>query len=440
MLHADSFLPLMNIFRPLTRLSGRFSLPPPKSLRGVFHRLVWESSIASGFTVITAGGLLIGLAKYLDAANWQISLLNAMVFLVMPFQTILGGFFNRPPIRKEVVIITAAIGRVLWIAPMMLVLWKPQHAVWWLLIFVFAMNLAFTISQLCWLSWVGDLIAVDLRGRFFGARQRGASIVNIISLLSAGALLDWMRKSGREDMGHFLLGCAAILAGMVSLFLLTKIPRTIRTRTEKITEFTVDVHPWNDPPYRRVMIGFGCWYTAVGFAGPYWAVHMLTYLDFGYTALTAYGAFFTVMMALVSPRAGKWVDKHGDHDVATVGMIALSTVSMFWIFITKNVWFMIIPEVIVTAFGWAAVQLTSSTLPLRYSNELTRNKYVAHLAMVQGVGFTVGSIIGGSLMDVWASSRGMLFGMPIYPTHFAFAMTAVLRWTTAMYFSRLKSS
>jgi len=433
----DPYSLLTSSMRPLRRLSGLFVLPPRQTLRGAFYRLVWEGTFAQAFLVLTSGGLLIGLAKYLNASNWEVSLLNALAFLVMPFQTILGVHFNKAKIRKKVAILTAIISRVLWLAPMILVLWKPHHAILWLLLFVFIQNVAFTVSTLCWLSWIGDLVSVDLRGRFFGARQRGASIANVVVYMSAGALLDKLRETNREDIGHFVIGAVAIVLGLISAFLLNNVPRTLRP--VPVIEEVPDtkVVPWRDPAFRRIMIGFGAWYAAVGFAGPYWAVHMLTHLNFGYKMLAGYGAGFTIMMALVSPFAGRWIDKYGDFGLTTIGMICLSSVPIYWIFITPSFPYPVILEIIVTAFGWAAVQLTSSTIPLRYSTPLTRNKYLAALSLAIGIGFTIGAIVGGVLMDMWDSARGSLFGIPLFPTHFAFAITGLLRLSVAVYFFRL---
>jgi len=323
---------------------------------------------------------------------------------------------------------------------MALVWWKPHHAILWLLFFVFLQNVAFTVSALCWLSWVGELIVVDLRGRFFGARQRLASTFNVVSLIGAGMLLDKMKADGKEDLGHVTIGAIAVVMGLISAYLLNQVPKTLRPSATVVVEETSKVSPWKDAAYRKIMIGFGGWYAAVGFAGPYWAVHMLTHLKFGYTMLAGYGAGFTIMMALVSPMAGRWIDKYGDFGIVTTGMICLSSVPIYWLFITPAFPYPIIIEIIVTAFGWAAVQLTSSTIPLRYSTPQTRNRYLAGLSMASGVGFTIGAICGGLMMDGIDTARGFLFGIPMFPTHFAFACTGLLRFVIAVYFSRIQHS
>lgn len=421
-------------YRPLKEMGGRFSLPKANTLRGVFYRFVWEGAFASVFTIPTQGGLLIAFATFLNASHWQVSLISAMVFVVMPMQSFLGKYLNHYESRKKNTLVTAVIGRFLWIGPMILAITYPQGAVWWLLLFVFLMNLSLTLSVLCWLSWVGDLISKEIRGRFFGARQRWMSVSNVILFISAGLFMDWMKSRHQEGLGYYFLGIVSLTAGIVSLYLMLQVPRRLREKDAvNSNEYGLSI-AWKNHEYRLILYGFGGWYFAIGFAGPYWAVHMLTYLQFSFTLLTAYGALFTITMAFVSPIVGRWIDKKDDLMVLVIGMLCLASLSIFWIFITPSFLYPIIPEIIITAIGWSTIQITSSTIPLKYSNESTRNAYLSALAMVTGVGFTVGSIFGGWMMDSITSYRGLLFSVPLYPTHFAFAITAILRLSVAIYF------
>ncbi|MCX7835049.1 MAG: MFS transporter [bacterium] len=420
--------------RPLKELSGRFSLPKANTFRGVFFRFIWEGTFASVFSVITQGGLLIALATYLKAGHWQISLISAMVFIVMPLQLILGNYLNSYSTRKRNTILTATIGRCLWIGPIILAVLQPKHAVWWFILFVFLMNLFLTLSALCWLSWVGDLIHKEIRGRFFGIRQRWMSTANVVTLVVAGIFMDWMKLQKLEGLGHFTIGTLAILAGLISTYLMIGIPKQLRSRNG-VTDQNLQIHlAWKHPEYRSVLLGFAGWYAAIGFAGPYWAVHMLTYLKFSFTLLTGYGALFTITMAIVSPIVGKWIDKNNDFSVLIIGMLCLATLSIFWLFITPQFLFPIIPEIIITAIGWSAIQITSSTIPLKYSNESTRSSFISALAAVTGIGFTIGSLMGGWMMETISHCQGRFLSIPIYPTHFAFAMTAVFRFVIAIYF------
>lgn len=104
------------------------------------------------------------------------------------------------------------------------------------------------------MSWVGDIVHRDWRGRFFGIRQRAASTASVIFLMSAGYLLDKYREVGREDIGHVVLGAIAVVMGTISTVLLSTIPRTIH-HSKHIEEHDVSkVKPWKDPAYRKVMI------------------------------------------------------------------------------------------------------------------------------------------------------------------------------------------
>lgn len=425
---------LLNWVRPLKELSGRFSFPRPDTLRGVVYRFIWEGSFASIFSVITQGGLLIAFATYLKASHWQISLISAMVFIVMPMQVILGKYFNEYPFRKKYALITATIGRFLWIGPMVLAILQPKNAIWWFILFTFLVNLSLTVSALCWLSWIGDLIHKEIRGRFFGLRQRWMSFANVITLLLAGIFMDWMKAKGMEGLGYYTLGIVALIAGFLSIYLMLNIPNTLRLRENFTTQNQSIQIAWKHPEYRYVLLGFAGWYAAIGFAGPYWAVHMLTYLKFSFFLLTGYGALFTITMAVVSPIVGKWIDRSNDFFVLVIGMLCLASLSIFWLFITPQFLIPIIPEIIITAIGWSAIQITSATIPLKYSTEESRNAFISALSAVTGIGFAIGAILGGWMMDTIAHFRGNLYSIPIYPTHFAFAVTAIFRFLIAIYF------
>jgi hypothetical protein len=77
-----------------------------------------------------------------------------------------------------------------------------------------------------WLAWTSDIIPPDVRGTFFARRLTAVSVAGLATNLVAGKFLAWWEgHHGEGDpTGFVILFAAGLLAGIVSTWVLARIP------------------------------------------------------------------------------------------------------------------------------------------------------------------------------------------------------------------------
>jgi hypothetical protein len=73
-----------------------------------------------------------------------------------------------------------------------------------------------------WNSLIGDLVPANLRGRFFGQRNRLTGMSSFVSLLLAGGILDLFDRAGKAEVGFLVIFSVAFLARLNSVRWLSK--------------------------------------------------------------------------------------------------------------------------------------------------------------------------------------------------------------------------
>ena len=68
-----------------------------------------------------------------------------------------------------------------------------------------------------WNSLIGDLVPANIRGRFFGHRNRLTGMSTFISLILAGGILDLFDRAGRAEVGFLIIFSVAFLARLNSV-------------------------------------------------------------------------------------------------------------------------------------------------------------------------------------------------------------------------------
>jgi len=169
---------------------------------GVSHAVM----MGSGETYLGPFGI------FLHASTLQVGLLASLPQLFGAVMQWAGAInMDRIRSRRRVVIVGAAI-QALTLIPMALIPFffgKGSSPVLYLLALIMVYQAANGAVLPVWNSLIGDLVPADIRGRYFGQRNRLTGMSTFIALLIAGVILHIFAKTGIPEWGFLVFRALA---------------------------------------------------------------------------------------------------------------------------------------------------------------------------------------------------------------------------------------
>ncbi len=205
---------------------------PP--LSGTLKLLYWEAAFAMAYEAWVGLGWLSGLAGEVGISVQGMTLLAALPWVGFTGQLIALIVFRPKSSVRLRTLRLAWIARLLWVVPLLIAALLgyrsyrdgvpfPREPY-----FLFLATVALLVSALAqssavsWMSWMRGLIRGEIRGRFFGQRQRATMIAIIVANLLGAALVSW--KPDGWLLGYGTLGALAVISAIVSTLLLSRVP------------------------------------------------------------------------------------------------------------------------------------------------------------------------------------------------------------------------
>jgi len=151
---------------------------------------------------LVSGDQMRAFARILGFNDMAFGILAAMPFLATFGQLNAAVIVERTGLRKFLFLDSAAYSRLLWIpvalVPLLLP-FPPVLAVTAVLILLAGSNFLAALSAPAWMTWMGDLIPRRIRGRYFARRAQITQVVQIVVVVGASLLLDWVTVPGSSE-------------------------------------------------------------------------------------------------------------------------------------------------------------------------------------------------------------------------------------------------
>jgi MFS family permease len=285
-------------------------------LRSVFALLCWEGAFAMAYESWVGVTFLSGLGGELGVSVGTVSLLVAVPWIGAIGQIFGLWAFERVSSIRRYTLCVATAARALWAVPLVFAgfwMWRasqygsvfPRSSWLFLLTCVACFSaLLATSSSAAWMAWVQEIVPENFRGRFFGARQRFTVVAVIFANLVGAACVAW--KPEGYFLGYALMGVLALVAGAMSVYLLSRVPdaarrvrlerpkrqaRPGRLRLSRPISFDGLLEPLQDASFRRVLIFGAAFNGAVQLTGPFFPYYFTKELGIPMSSI----ALWTVM-------------------------------------------------------------------------------------------------------------------------------------------------
>ncbi|MBI1978947.1 MAG: MFS transporter [Candidatus Aenigmarchaeota archaeon] len=388
------------------------------------------------FTLTFGSVFLIGFALLLGATPVQIGLLSSIPFFANVAQIIGSYFIERRGRRKGIYLSAAIAGRLLWIAIIITPLFLlPVENSMWMIIFIFALSsILSSVSGVAWLSWVTTMVPRNILGKFFSKRIAYMSFLGVVAGLLAGFFVDYLGIVMSPLSAFLILFSIGTLLGMLSILFMSRV-REFPIEGERVTfEKFKDLvkSPFKNPDFIK-FVRFGViWGFALGVAGPFIFVYQIKVLELGYMMIVALSTLFVVSGVIALGKWGYIVDKYGAKNVVAITALIVSLYPLFFIFITKENYLLLIPINILSGIAWSGVDFASAQILMRSAPQTNKSVYFSAFTAASGIAFAIGPIIGGLLANIFAGMSYSVMFFTFSGLHFLFIISGLLRlWSTS---------
>jgi MFS family permease len=370
-------------------------------------------------------------AVFLGATNLQMSLLASLPStLGSVSQYFSYRILNFLRSRKTFVAICVFCQALMFI-PLGLVYFMGVHRTDLLILFVSFYLVFGLLGVPAWNSWMGDLVNINEKGRFFGRRSRVTGLMTFLSFIAGGILLQRIGdQTGNKYYGFvaiFVLACASRFCSFY--FLTRKYEPEYRLGSDerpRLRDYLEDPKLRNFT-YLALYISFMSF--SIFISAPFFTPYMLKDLKFNYTAFTLVVAASAIVRFFTLSIWGRLCDIYGTRKVLTISGFLMPAIPFFWVF-SGNVWFLVAAQCY-NGFMWAGFEISSFNYMYDTTRPTNRVTSISYFNIANGIAIFLGALFGNLLVKY-----SHLF-WSVYLI--AFLISGIFRYAASfMFLSRLK--
>lgn len=388
-----------------------------------------EGSAAS-LSASLGGSYITPFALLLKANAFQIGLLSSLSGLISPLSQLFGSKLMESRSRKKIVLYFVLLEALMWlpIAALSYFAWKGIFplALPYAVVILFTLLTAFSgIAFPAWFSWMGDLVPVKEKGKYYTKRNLVAGIVGLAGVLIGAFVLDAFKTKGLALLGFSILFFLAFFFRMLSYSIFKKqFSPKFKLKKDYYFSFWAFIKRFDN--FGKFSVYRLFFYLSMYIASPFFAVYMLEDLNFSYVTFIIVSMSASAFYLLFSPLIGKFSDRFGNVKLFYIGNLAFALTPFLWLFIKSPLWLIAIPQLI-SGIGNAALIISFTNFTYDAVSPQKRGICAAYSNLLVGFGVFFGSLLGGAIIKYVPLNF-------IAPILFVFLISAVLRLLVGLLF------
>jgi MFS family permease len=365
-------------------------------------------------------------ALIMKASTQEIGLLTSVPnFTMAAAQFAAPALSERVGSRKGFILPMAVMHALIWLPILLIPYLFQTHQVWWLIAFMTLSTAFDSVANPVWGSMMADLVPVQIRGRFFGRRNRITGFVSGVFAYAAGGILQLL--TGNTNLAFTIIFAGAMASRLVSFYFLSQMYEPFSPATEKrghdgILKVARGLFSTN---IGRFIIFCALINFAAAVSAPFFSPYMLRDLQFSYIVYTIINSVAILATVGFMTWWGKRMDRAGSIKVLKITSLFVPFVPLGWA-LSHNFWWLILMQIF-SGFAWAGFQLSSSVFIFDAAPPQNRTRYIALYNSLIFLGVSVGSLTGGIVAPLLPPFMGSYF-LSI------FIVSGVARLAVALFF------
>lgn len=367
-----------------------------------------QAMLGTVYISLCGGMFVIGYAIKLGANNVQIGLLTSLPMFCVLVQLLSSVLVERGISRRRLTITWMIMSIVCW----MFVIPLPHIELSrYLRIIVFltiiGSSAAFShMTNNTRSSWIGDLIPERERGHFFGKIMFFSGIIGALFAVIGGRFLDHTKNMGLAGF-NYVFGVGMLFGLLTAIFYIPQsdvpiVPHEHGDDHLKLVKETLKNRPL------MMVTAFAIVFSLQSIAGPFVTTYLIRDLKMPYAGLGVLVGIATVMTLLTSPFWGRVVDRYGCRPVLIATTMALTPVSLVWIWTTTvhRAYMIIGPANLLVGFIGSGISVALSTLIFKVTTPAGRSMQLAIYSIIVVLIAAPMPWIGGHVPG-WIQSLGI---------------------------------
>lgn len=355
----------------------------------------------------------------LGATQAQIGLMSSFSNLLAALLLLPGAFLAERLVDKHRVSLFC-IGGLSRFSLLLLVFvpffFKGSSLVWAAILFSVLRDGFANLGYPAWMAVTNDIVPMEGRGRYFGARNFIMGIAGMIITLLAGKII----TEYAGQVGYQIAMGAAFIMGMASTISYAKIkihyplPDHLKSSGFHLRTLLNDLK--GHPTFLMLALTAAVWNFAINVSGPFFNVYMLQDLNFTPTEIGILNVVTVLSALLVQNQLGAFSDRVGPHKLQLISMIIIPLLPVGWIFAT-TVWHIALLNIL-NGVIWAAYNLAYFNFLLETIPSDKVPTFSAVYQVVVALSLALGALVGSGIIAYWGFA-GVLIA------------SAVIRWISA---------
>ncbi|MBC7329568.1 MFS transporter [bacterium] len=389
----------------------------------------WGAIIGTCAYNLWTGVFITGFALYLGAKSLEIGLLGAIPVLAGVVQPLASFWAEKSRLtRKFFTNIFYIFSILFWIPIIFLPFFKSLSYSLFLFFASYTLfNIFISLTNPPYVSWLGDIVPEDIRGRYFARRNMYAGLAGMVVSLSMGRLVDVLPKK----IAFPLVFATAALFAIVEIIIIFLQPEPYREPQKDLSLIHELVLPLKDKNFKFYTFFISLWNFAVIMPGQFFSVFMLKYLHLSYTTIVLVSISSGIAGLLAQPFFGYLADRYSNKSILLLTSLLASLIPFFYIFMTPRFpTLSLILLYLVNIFAgalWAGIMLTQFNLLLMFSPPIKRMSYVGiHSALVSLTG-AVSPFLGGLIVNALKGLHITFLALDLTNIKILFILSTVLR-------------
>ncbi len=341
-----------------------------------------------------AESYLIPFALLYNANAIIVSLIHGSSFLANSLAQILGSFFFKKINKvKKIIVFCVRTHALFWILIFVVTVLTKKPIVIAFLFFlgVFATN----FIAPSWLSWMNHLVPVNIRGEYWGLRNKLIGISQFIAISLAGLLLFIAKNSGLKLYAFGMLFFLAFLSRYSSSFFLNLIdePEVIKNNSNIDNNFKALFKKLFFSNFGKFCLFSFSMTFAVNLMAPIISFYILKILKFNYLQFASLSMIMIISSFIFVTYWGKLSDKYGNYHILTVTAVSLPILAFGWVII-KSFYLLMILQIF-SGFIWSGFNLCTINFIFDSIHKGNILKTSAYFNSINNFFAFTGTILGG---------------------------------------------
>jgi MFS family permease len=371
-----------------------------------------KNSVLDGTAYSAMQGLTLNYitpyAITMKATTTQIGLLSSVPNFTMSLvQFAAPALSERAGSRKGFILPMVFLHALMWLPIMLVPYIFSSNLVWWLILFQTVGTAFDSVSNPPWGSMMADLVQQDLRGRFFGNRNRIMGIVSMTFSYLAGGILQLF--TGNTRLAFIIIFSGAIASRLASFYFLSQMQEPLLAPTrkeERVSLFVISKGLFSTNVGKFIIFCSLVNLTTL-IAGPFFTPYMLRELRYNYITYTVVNSASAATTLFFMTWWGRRTDRAGSIRVLKIAALMIPFIPLLWL-VSGAVYWIIIAQMY-SGFAWAGFQLASSIFIYDASPRENRTRFIALYNAMVFLGVSLGSLAGGFIAPYLPLIKGSHF-------------------------------